>query len=260
MNVKEDTIIGIVGGMGPQAGLGLFNSILRHTPANIDQQHLSTILMSFPGHIVDRTAFLEGDEPVNPAFAIAAIIRKLESAGATIAGIACNTTYSPSIYNVILDDLDKTGSTIKLLNMPYETCRFIKEAHAGVNRVGVMTTNGTYRSGIYTQLLQRWGYDVVIPDYSFQNEVIHRLIYDREFGLKARPMDVTVEARSLSDKAFRFFKSRKCDLIILGCTDLTPIGNEYSKNDMILVDSTDTLARALVRLALPVQTKASPAF
>lgn len=260
MNVKEDTIIGIVGGMGPQAGLALFNSILRHTPANIDQQHLSTILMSFPRHIVDRTAFLEGDAPVNPAFAIAAVIRKLESAGASIAGIACNTTYSTAIYSVILDELDRTGSTIKLLNMPYETCRFIKETHSGVNRVGVMTTNGTYRSGTYSQLLQQWGYNVVIPDHSFQNDIIHRMIYDREFGLKAHPMELTTAVRSLADKAFRFFRSRKCDLVILGCTDLTPIMNAYSKSDIVLVDSTDSLARALVRLALPVQTKAFPAY
>jgi len=41
-------MIGIVGGLGPLAGIDLFRKITEQTPANIDQEHLPIILFSFP--------------------------------------------------------------------------------------------------------------------------------------------------------------------------------------------------------------------
>jgi len=129
MEPEFDPVIGIVGGMGPQAGLALFNSIMRQTNAATDQQHLSTILMSFPRHIVDRTAFLEGVTDINPGFSIAAVIQKLERAGASIAGISCNTSHCPRIFEIIVRELRKQNSSIQLLNMPLETCACIRERY-----------------------------------------------------------------------------------------------------------------------------------
>src|SRR6187402_3337971 len=105
--MEHNKVIGIVGGMGPQAGAALFNDILRQTNAMTDQQHLSTILMSFPGDIADRTAFLEGEPVVNPAFVIAQVIKKLENAGAEIIGMACNTSHAPEIYDVVTEQLSR---------------------------------------------------------------------------------------------------------------------------------------------------------
>ena len=107
MDLKEDRVIGIVGGMGPQAGVALFSNIVRFTSATQDQQHLSTILMSFPRHIPDRTLFLEGVAEINPAVNVVNIIRKLESAGASVVGIACNTCHAPAIFDVIARELDR---------------------------------------------------------------------------------------------------------------------------------------------------------
>jgi aspartate racemase len=258
MNVEEDNVIGIVGGMGPKAGLVLFDSILCHTRAVTDQQHLSAILMSFPRHIVDRTSFLEGVSHINPAYNIAEIISKLEKAGAKVAGIACNTSHSPEIYNVILAELYKTNSRIKLVNMPFETCRYIQDNHPNVRRVGVMTTNGTYKSGIYKQLLQNLGYEVIMPDFEFQNDIIHKMIYDQEFGLKSNASGATAEARSLLDKALRFFRNKKSDLIILGCTDLSFMLADDIAGDMLVVDSTESLAIALIREARALKMNGNP--
>src|SRR5687768_16054741 len=176
MKLAKENVIGIVGGMGPQSGLALFNSILCHTNATMDQQHLSVILMSFPRYIVDRTSFLEGTLGINPAFNIVKIIRKLENAGARVIGIPCNTSHSPEIFDIILKALDKMNSKAKLVNMPFETCKFIKDNYAHVRRIGLMATNGTYKSKIYEDLLNSWGYDTIIPDFKFQNDVIHRMI------------------------------------------------------------------------------------
>jgi len=247
-NDRKDPIIGIVGGMGPQAGVALFNSIMHHTVATIDQEHLSVILMSFPAQIPDRTAFLQGAAGRNPAYPIAGTIRKLEKAGATVAGIACNTSHCPGIYDVIRSELERMDARIALLHMPEETCIHIGENYPHIRRVGVMTTNGTYQSGIYRDALQRYGYDVVLPGPRFQDEVIHRSIYDRVIGLKATPDQITGQARSLVNKALHFFRENGAELVVLGCTDLSILlSAEEAVSDIPIADSTEALAMALIK-------------
>ena len=248
MNLKSEKVIGIVGGMGPQAGNSLLNDILRYTNATADQHHLSVVMMSFPKHIADRTSFINGTSTINPAFSIAEIIHKLEGAGASIIGIACNTSHAPEIFNVILEELARTGSRVKLLNMPMETCHYIKKNCTNVQRVGLMTTNGTYKAGIYKAMLQRLGYQVIIPDPKFQNNVIHKMIYDPLFGIKSTPI-ITSQVHDLMDKALAYFAAQDTDAIILGCTELSLVMNENRVGSMTIVDSTKALALALIREA-----------
>lgn len=243
-------MIGIVGGMGPQAGINLFNSILSHTGAATDQGHLSVMLMSFPKHIVDRTEFLEGREQVNPAYNVAQVIGKLEAAGAKLIGLACNTVHAPGIFEVIQEELQRMNSRVKLLNMPLETCRLIGALKPGIRRVGIMTTNGTYKSGIYQQLLSKAGHEVITPDPVFQDKVIHRMIYDPQFGIKSNPNIITPEVRQLLDKTLRYFEDRQTGAIILGCTELSLLLREKKARNMLVIDSTEALAKALVNEAI----------
>ena len=244
-----DNIIGIVGGMGPQAGIALCYSIVCQTAATMDQEHFSIVLLSFPGDIVDRTAFLEGRSAVNPALNIAGIIRKLEAAGAGVAGIACNTCHSPLIFDVLLEELKKTNCGVQLLHMPVETCRYIGEDHPYIRRIGVMTTNGTYRSGVYVRVLEDHDYEIVNADPAFQNEVIHRMVYDPNFGLKSCPKGVTSEVKALMDTALNYFRKRGAEAVILGCTEFSLIEMADRVEGLLIVDSTAALARALIREA-----------
>jgi aspartate racemase len=250
MNLEGDKVIGIVGGMGPMAGNALFSSIIRHTSAFEDQQHLSVILISLPRYIRDRTSYLETLSGDNPAYNIAEVIIKLERAGGKIIGIACNTSHTPEIYNIILQELSRLNSQVRLVNMPVETCRYIWENYPKVKRIGLMATNGTYRSGIYTNLLQEWGYEPVIPDFSIQDNVIHKMIYDPVSGIKPNAGGITEEGRSLMERALTFFEEKKADAVILGCTDLSAVITQKTAGNLVIVDSTDALAMALIREAV----------
>lgn len=248
-NYKKNKIIGIVGGMGPHSGLDLFRNVLCNTKATIDQHHLSVILISFPD-IVDRTSYLEGTIDINPAISIVEIIKKIENAGAEIIGIACNTSHSPEIYNVILKELKKVNSNVKILNMPFETCQYIRNKFPDVKRIGLMTTNGTYRSEIYKKQLEDLGYYVVLPDFNFQNNIIHKMIYDPNFGIKSKSKKVSKEVKSLMNESLLFFEKKKSELIILGCTELSLALNKRKAGNMYIVDSNECLAKALVREAI----------
>ena len=150
-----DKIIGIVGGVGPYAGVDLVTKILNLTKAGKDQDHLPLVLMSLPGLIHDRTAFLLGETDVNPAYAISRIIMKLQQVGADVAGIPCNTAHAPSIFNLIQAELVKNNCRIKLLNMIEEVVAYIIRTYPNVGRIGVLSTNGVYQTRIYQNILEK---------------------------------------------------------------------------------------------------------
>ncbi|SKA35772.1 aspartate racemase [Chitinophaga eiseniae] len=250
MTTDPRKVIGIVGGMGPHAGGALFNNITVHTRARADQEHLSVILMSFPGNMTDRTLFLDGKAPVNPAAGIAQVIGKLEQAGAEVIGIACNTSYAPRIYDVVLEELERRFSKVNLVHMPLETCRYIHRYPARIRRIGLMTTNGTYRSGVYKNILEEWGYEVVLPAFDFQHQYIHRAIYDPVFGIKANAAGITDEAIMLLNHAIEFFRDQKADAVVFGCTELSLVPRMHLPDEILIVDALDVLAQALIREAL----------
>ena len=71
-----DKVIGILGGMGPEATLDLFGKIIAATPAARDQDHLRVVIDSNP-KVPDRTAaILAGGE--SPVPAMTAGIRALQ--------------------------------------------------------------------------------------------------------------------------------------------------------------------------------------
>jgi len=246
----QENIIGVVGGMGPQAGQALFADIIRNTLANCDQEHLPVIVMSFPGQFADRTAFLNGDTAINPAHNIVRVIDRLETAGALTVGIACNTSHSPKIYDVVVEQLCRKKSRVQLLHMPLETCRYVTENFPAASRIGLMTTNGTYRSGIYRALLLQSGYEPIVPDMAFQIHVIHRMVYDPVFGIKSNPDKISTEVGTLWEKAMQYFRRRHCEAVVLGCTEFSLVSDEHNK-DIRFVDSTTVLARALIRETNP---------
>lgn len=246
MRLDKDQVIGIVGGMGPEAGIALYDSILKQTEATVDQQHLSVVMMSFPGYIVDRTKYLEGETDVNPGYNIARIISKLEESGAGIIGIACNTSYAAPIFKVIKDELYNLKSDVRLLNMPEEVCSHILSCHPENRRIGVMSTNGTWKCGIYEKLLKDNGYETIIPEFEFQNNKIHRMIYDPVYGIKANPQQITADVESLLEEVLLYFRENGADAIILGCTELSKVLNSNRVGDMLIVDSTKVMAAALI--------------
>ncbi len=58
---KNNFRIGIVGGMGPMAGVLLQKLIIEATPAEQDQDHLEVICFTNP-HVPDRTRSLQEDD------------------------------------------------------------------------------------------------------------------------------------------------------------------------------------------------------
>jgi len=248
-------MIGIVGGMGPYAGLDLLKKIYDNTLAGSDQEHLDTILLSLSSRIPDRTEYLLGKVALNPALPITDVLLRLEKAGAVVAGIPCNTSHAAGIYTQILEQLERAGSEIRVLNMIGETVSFTCRQFPGFRTIGVLSTTGTYRSGIYSRALENAGFRVVVPEAEMQEELIHKAIYDPEYGIKTVSQPIHSRAIDNLERGIVNLKERGAEAVVLGCTEIPLAFPGSMVMDLPAIDPTTVLARALIRAISPEKLK-----
>lgn len=238
-------MIGIVGGVGPLAGLDLQAKIVAQTVAGRDQEHLPVLSLSWPGPIVDRTEYLLGQVAANPAHALLAQLRLLAAAGATVAAIPCNTAHAPAIFDIIRAGV--AGSPLRLLHLIEETAAHLAAAHPGLWTVGVLSTTGTWRARLYPQLLEPRGLRVAVPDAALQ-ETIHAAVYDPAHGIKSVGR---ATARADLERGIAALRAAGAEAVILGCTEMPLAFPERRYAGLPLIDPTLLLARALIRAVAP---------
>jgi aspartate racemase len=239
-------MIGIVGGVGPYAGIDLLKNIFENTKANSDQDYLDTMLLSMSSKIKDRTEFLLGHIKQNPAYAMIQVILKLQNSGCTVVGIPCNTAHSDNIFNVIKDELRKYSASITLLNMIEETILYIINNYPTIKNIGVLSTTGTYKTGLYSNKLKAKGFNVILPNMELQEKYIHPAIYDPVYGVKSKSDPIDQRARENLLKGIEYIKANGADAVILGCTEIPLVFQEPLINNLITINPTSVLARALI--------------
>ena len=239
---------GIVGGVGPHAGLDLTRKLFDHTRAEADQEHLPVMLYSFPDRIGERPAFLLGKTADNPGEAIGDIMAELARAGATVIGMPCNTAHSPRILDAALEKLNATGRPVRFVHMIDAVVRHVRQRCGEGARVGILSTLATLETRLYQDSLERAGLEALHPAPDGCARV-QEAISNREYGIKARN-PITERARAdLLDEARRL--AGNADAIILGCTEIPLALPEKELGGVPLIDATDILARELVRAFAP---------
>jgi len=236
-------MIGIVGGVGTFAGIDLYRKIYKHTDASTDQDHLPVALVSVPAEVLDRTMFLQGEVEENPGIAIAGIIKTLASAGAEIIGIPCNTAHSPLIFNEILE---RIPGSIKLLNMVEEVGRHITSDYPEIRKAGILGTNGTYLSKVYTDVLSTYNIESIYPEENMQKNMVHPAIYDKSYGIKAFSDPVSDRSRRDLLEVASSLVRQGSEAIVLGCSEIPLAIHESKIEQSIVIDSVSILAQALI--------------
>ena len=241
-------MIGVVGGVGPYAGIDLIKKIFDQTKADSDQDHLPVSMLSVPHRIPDRTRFLLGQTDENPALFISQVIRKLHECGASVVGIPCNAVHADPIFDEIVKRIPKE---VNLLNMVKEVATTIRERHPSLVDVGVLSTTGTWQARIYPTVLSEYGLNVIQVADPLQENDVNPAIYRRDYGIKARSNPVSTEAKAKLNRGIEHLVARGARVIILGCTEIPLAIDEDCVDDVPLVDPTRILARALIREFAP---------
>lgn len=247
----KGSTIGIIGGMGPHAGIYLADRITAHTLAAGDADHVSLILASRPGEIPDRTTYLFDNTAPDPSPVILETAEDLIAQGCRVLGIPCNTAHAPPILDPVISALRARHPDVTCFHLIQETASYCRVAAPEAQRIGLLATVGTYGDGMYERALEAEGLTPVIPSDAVKHDVVHRALYDAACGIKSQSSPVTAQATQLLEDACVHLKEHGAEAVILGCTELPLAIKDRTFAGLPVVDSTTALARALIHAVAP---------
>ncbi|MEA1974024.1 MAG: amino acid racemase [Bacillota bacterium] len=232
--IKNEKIIGIIGGMGPMATVDLFNKIILNTNANSDQEH-AHIIIDNNTMIPDRSKAIN-ENGQSPVFEISKTALKLIDAGANILIMPCNTAHY--FYKEIKEKIDESYMNIDytFINMIEETAKVIDSN--GYKKVYLLATTGTYKSRVYQNTFKKYGINVVVPNFENQ-EMIMKSIYNYKKGINNYHKEEFIKLinDAQKDENIKF---------VLGCTELPII---FRKMGLLkdTIDPTEILAKVAIK-------------
>ena len=212
-------MIGILGGMGTQAGLDFCNKLAVLNRGKIDQEYPLFILYNksnIPGRpesIGSQTKNLSNKSTNKTSRAKYNKVLKsllkgcklLEKNKCKFIVIPCNTAH------YWFDDLQKKIH-IPIINMPKEVFKFTKKKCRKNSKVGLLATEGTLKTGVYKKFFEK-DYQLIEPSQKIQKLSVNKAIKLVKMG------NVKAAAKAIKPAIDSLIKM-KCKKIILGCTEL----------------------------------------
>lgn len=224
-----EKIIGIIGGMGPEATADLYLKIIRNTPAQKDQDHMH-VLIDGNAKIPDRVeAIFEGGEDPSPI--LASMAHNLFEMGADYIAIACNTAH-------FFYDAMQSAVPIPVMHMPRLTIDYIRATYPEVKSIGLIATNATGKTGLYQNIADDFGLTTLVPPEPYQNDLVQKSIHLIKAGEKKQA------AQNIRQVA-EMLIAQGAEVIIAGCTEI-PLVLENGMVSVPVIDPTLILAREIV--------------
>lgn len=231
-------IIGILGGMGPLAGIKLQEYIVQATPAKRDQDHLD-VLCYTASHVRDRSASLAADGGKAYLEDVIGAAQLLVKAGVSVIAIPCNTAHSR------LAEI-QAGVSVPIMNMVRLTVEHLLLKYPGIP-VGLLATDGTMATQVYQKAIPDSKIEWIVPDADAQKAVMG-FIYGT---VKAKPNLAEINEKELVPlaEATKGLVTRGAGVIVAGCTELSLVTGVLAKAGKPVVDPMRVIAEALVKYA-----------
>ena len=195
-------MIGILGGMGTQAGLDFCNKLAKLNKGKTDQKYPLFVLYN-KSNIPGRPENLHRYNKVLKS--LLAGCKFLEKNKCKFIVIPCNTAHY--WYN----DLQKK-TRIPIVNMPREVYLHTIKKCKKNSKIGLLATEGTIKTGVYSKFFDK-KFKLIHPIKSIQSKNINKAI-------KLVKMGKIKNAAKAIKPAVNFLIKMKCKKIILGCTEL----------------------------------------
>lgn len=227
-------IVGILGGMGPEATVDLMSRIIRATPAKDDSDHIRMMVDNNPQVPSRIKALLEGSG-VNPAPCLQDMARKLAAWGADFLAMPCNTAHH---YHA---DIQQAVS-IPVLNMIELAADEASGKHPGIETVGLLASSATLRLKLYERSFARKGLRLLAPPPRVQDSLMSAI---RTIKTGCYGQEVIAALQDTADTLVR----EGAGALLVACTELSLISDRIRAPCPIL-DTAQILAEAVVEEAL----------
>jgi aspartate racemase len=227
-----EKIIGILGGMGPEATADLYMRIIRATPVEKDQDHYRVIIDS-NAKIPDRTPAILGTGP-SPLPMMLETGRNLQRAGADFIIMPCNTAHY--FYSQLQEGLE-----VSVLHMIRLSAEHTERSHPGVRKTGLLATDGTLASRLYHESYGDQGIEIIAPTEMTQRDIMDAIYMHIKRG------DLETGGKLLHGAAHKLMDAG-AQAIICGCTEVSLVLHDGDLT-VPVVDPLQVLAEKAVELA-----------
>ena len=212
-------MIGILGGMGTQAGLDFCNKLAILNRGKIDQEYPLFLLYNksnIPGRpesIGVQTGNMSNRLKSKKSAKKYLLVLKsllrgcklLKKSNCKFIVIPCNTAH------YWYEDLQKKIN-LPIINMPEEVFKYTKKKCNKNSSIGLLCTEGTLKTDVYGKFFDK-NYRLVYPSKIFQKNNVNKAI-------KLVKMGKVKSANRIIKPAINYLIKKRCKKIILGCTEL----------------------------------------
>ena len=195
-------MIGILGGMGTQAGLDFCNKLAILNRGKSDQKYPLFILYN-KSNIPKRPENLK--KYYNVLKSLIAGCNLLKKNKCKFIVMPCNTAH------YWYDDLKKKIK-IPIISMPEEVYLYTKKNCKKNSKIGILCTEATLKTRVYNKYFDK-NFKLVSPVKTLQTKSVNKAIKYVKLG-KVK------EAEKAIKPAINYLMKIKCKKIILGCTEL----------------------------------------
>ena len=195
-------MIGILGGMGTQAGLDFSTKLAKLYRGKLDQKYPLFLLYN-KSNVPKRLAQKKSYKKVLKSLLEGCLF--LQKNKCRFIAIPCNTAHH------WYADLNKKLK-IPIISMPNEVFNYTKKNCSHKSKIGILATESTLKTRIYHEIFEK-KYSLIIPTKVLQTNCVNKAIdYVKKGKVK--------EAEKVIKPAINFLLKNKCKKIILACTEL----------------------------------------
>ena len=195
-------MIGILGGMGTQAGLDFCNKLAKINSGKLDQQYPMFVLYN-KSNIPKRPENLK--KYFNVLNSLVEGCKMLQKNNCKFIVMPCNTAH------YWYDDLKKKVK-IPILSMPKEVYLDTSKNCKKNSKIGILSTEATLSTKVYNKYFDK-NFNLVSPSKDLQKNSVNK-------SIKLVKMGKIKEAEKAIRPAVNYLMKIKCKKIILGCTEL----------------------------------------
>ena len=195
-------MIGILGGMGTQAGLDFSTKLAKLYRGKLDQKYPLFLLYN-KSNVPKRLAQKKSYKRVFKSLLEGCLF--LQKNKCKFIAIPCNTAHH------WYKDLNKK-LRIPIISMPNEVFNYTKKNCSHKSKIGILATESTLKTRIYHEIFEK-KYSLIMPTKVLQTNCVNKAIdYVKKGKVK--------EAEKVIKPAINFLLKNKCKKIILACTEL----------------------------------------
>lgn len=221
------SIVGVLGGMGPEATILLQQRVLATVRAKDDADHLPLLIDMNP-QVPSRIAHLIEGTGEDPASALVTMAQRLERAGATALAMPCNTAhhYAPAIMASV---------SIPFLNMvTLSVDRAAGQLRSGAS-VGILASPAVRMAGVFDAALDHAELTALWPADADRMLAAIRVI---------KAQGIIPQAQQTLSEAATELTERGAELLLVACSEFSLLASALSA-PVPVFDTIDVLAEAI---------------